>query len=181
MEEIWKDVIGYEGHYQISSFGNVRSLDRYIVRPSDGVRIFKKAQLRSSSYNQDRYKFIRLNLDGLSKSFLVHVLVAKHFVPNIDPENLKEINHIDCQRDNNHFSNLEWCTRSFNVKYSFEVGGRSFKAENHPQSKLTQELSRDIRILRAEGWSVMSLVKFYSLSKTSIHRALSGEQWQSAL
>lgn len=181
MEEIWKDIQNYEGHYQISNFGNVRSLDRYIIRPTDGVRIFKKAQNRSPSYNQDGYKFIRLNLEGNKKCFLIHSLVAKHFIPNKNPNTHTEINHIDCKRDNNHFTNLEWCTRSFNVQYSFDVGGRSFKAENHPQAKLSQELARDIRVLRSEGWSVKLLVDFYNLSKTSIHRALSAEQWQSAL
>ena len=95
MEEIWKDVVGYEGLYEVSNFGNVRSLFRY------------KKQLRWDVAN-NRYATVQLFKNKIGKRLLVHRLVAEAFLPN--PRNLPVVNHKDENKLNNNVDNLEWCT-----------------------------------------------------------------------
>lgn len=105
MKEIYKNIPGYNGKYQVSNLGNVRSL--YHSEP----RILKQI-------NRDKYghKNVELYKDGVRKKFLVHRLVAEAFIPN--PDNLPCINHKDENPANNEVSNLEWCTNKYNVQYS---------------------------------------------------------------
>ena len=119
MEEIWKDVEGYEGYYQISNLGNIRSLDRVITR-SDGVTHLRKGRAMAKRISSDGYIIAKLSMNGKSKSIGVHILVARHFIPN--PDNCPEVNHKDCNRKNNSVGNLEWCTHQQNVKYSADLG-----------------------------------------------------------
>ena len=99
--EQWRPVVGYEGLYEVSSYGNVRSIKRDIIlKPRDnGV-------------------YLRVNLykNGKLKGCSVHRLVAEAFIPN--PENLETVNHIDEDKTNNHVYNLEWMTRKENVRHS---------------------------------------------------------------
>ena len=92
--QIWKDIEGYKGHYQISNYGNVRSLK-------------KDAFLMKGAYLKG-YKIISLWKNGTGKMFRVHRLVAAAFIPN--PENKPCIDHIDGDRANNHADNLRWVT-----------------------------------------------------------------------
>lgn len=114
MQEIWKDIEGFEGVYQISSKGNVRSLNRY-VNCKGGVRIEIgkpiKPKLIGRGYHQ---VFLRNN--GTHKQLLVHRLVAQAFLPN--PDNLPEVNHIDENKTNNCIENLEWCDSTYNMRYT---------------------------------------------------------------
>ena len=102
MEEIWKDIHGYEGLYRISNFGQVYSVKRK-----------KLLKLINSHHG---YKRVRLytNINEW-KTFAVHRLVAQKFIPN--PNNLPEVNHKDDNHSNNNVDNLEWCTRKYNVNY----------------------------------------------------------------
>ena len=93
--EEWKDIVEYEGYYQVSNFGRVQSLDRYITR-NDGVIYFKKGAIKKLKTNADGYSAVTLSKNGIDKTIAVHILVAKHFIPN--PLNLPEINHKDCNR-----------------------------------------------------------------------------------
>ena len=100
MEEIWKDVKGYEGLYKISNFGRVWSIRRKLfLKPVD------KPYLRVRLYS----------IDGTNKMFSVHRLVAEAFIPN--PDNLPCINHKDENKMNNCIDNLEWCTAKYNSNY----------------------------------------------------------------
>ncbi len=119
MEEIWKDIEGYEGLYQISNFGNVKSLERTIVK-SDGVVQVRCERIMAKRESTDGYYIAKLNVNNHSKSVAIHILVAKHFIPN--PNNYPEVNHLDCNRKNNRVDNLEWCTHQQNVEYSCLLG-----------------------------------------------------------
>ena len=106
--EQWKPIDGTDGKYEVSNLGRVRTNGK---RP--GLLTLTK---QKSGY---RYAMIQLS-NGKQKNCRVHRLVAEHFLPN--PDNMKEVNHKDGNKDNNHVSNLEWCTRSHNVKHSFDTG-----------------------------------------------------------
>lgn len=110
MKELWKDIVGYEGYYQISNFGNVKSLDRV-----DGIGRTIKGHLLKWKHNNRGYFTISLNKNGKARYFLVHRLVATMFIKN--PDNLPEVNHIDEDKSNNSVDNLEWCTSEYNHKY----------------------------------------------------------------
>ena len=103
MEEIWKDIQGYEGLYQISNYGRVKSLER-IVRKSNGVLQPRQERIVAKRVSTDGYYIAKLSRDGHSKSIAIHRLVASHFIPN--PKNLPEVNHKDFDRTNNRIDNL---------------------------------------------------------------------------
>lgn len=110
-DEIWKDIGGYEGHYQVSNHGRIRSLNRIT---SDGKRIVGRV-IRLRKDSKKRYMLVSLNKDGVRATCLVHRIVAKTFIPNID--NLPCVNHKDETQDNNRVANLEWCTHKYNSNY----------------------------------------------------------------
>lgn len=102
MEEIWKDITGYEGLYQVSSSGRIKSLNY------GKERILKPYDLKG-------YKRIGLFRNGKRKHILIHRLVAGTFIPN--PDNLPQINHKDENTSNNRVENLEWCDAKYNNNY----------------------------------------------------------------
>ena len=106
MEE-WKDIKGYEGKYQISNKGRVKSLNY--------KRTGKEKILKLSS-DINGYKKITLCKNSKQKTYLIHKLVAEAFLPN--PDNLPVVNHKDENKLNNNVENLEWCTQAYNVNYS---------------------------------------------------------------
>jgi len=118
MEEIWKDIDGYIGYYQISNLGNVKSLERIVER--NGVVQKRKERIMSKRQNSDGYYIAKLNLNRTSKSIPIHRLVAQAFIPN--PLKLPEVNHKDCNRQNNNVNNLEWCSHYDNIKHSAKLG-----------------------------------------------------------
>lgn len=110
--EKWRDITGYEGYFQVSSKGNVRSLDRVIIA-SNGMSRHIKGRKLSTTKDRNGYVNIGLNRDNKSIGKLVHRLVADAFIPN--KYNLPQVNHIDHNRENNNVSNLEWCTAKENA------------------------------------------------------------------
>lgn len=106
MEEIWKDIPEYEGLYQVSDLGRVRSLN---YNQTGEIKLLKQ------STNKKGYKQISLYKNGKEKKYRVHRLVAIAFLPN--PNNYKEVNHKDECKSNNNMNNLEWCTREYNINY----------------------------------------------------------------
>jgi hypothetical protein len=105
-DEIWKDIIGYEGLYQVSNLGNVKSI--------------KKNKLMKIGLHADGYNRLWLSKENKSKGFLLHRLIAIHFIPN--PNNLPEVNHKDANKLNNSIDNLEWCSHSENMNHANNMG-----------------------------------------------------------
>lgn len=121
--EIWKDIIGYEGYYQISSLGNVRSLDRF-----DGVHNRKGSILRPR-LKKNGYLQVGLRKHMERKWIGIHRLVAIHFIEN--PDNKPQVNHIDGNKQNNTVENLEWATEKENQNHAARIGLRN----NMPKGK----------------------------------------------
>lgn len=123
MREIWKDIEGYEGAYQVSNLGNVRSINQV------GEGIVRKLRLKQT---RDGYRSVHLYISGEQKSCYVHRLVAKAFLPN--PGELPIVNHKDENRGNNNASNLEWCDYSHNMRHSMNL---------HPEEQEKRKLLRE--------------------------------------
>ena len=103
--EEWKDIEGYDGLYQISNYGRVKSLH------------YSKEKILKQTLTKTNYYQIRLSKNGITKQHYVHRLVAKMFVYNNDIDNKTIINHKDENPMNNHYTNLEWCTQEYNINY----------------------------------------------------------------
>lgn len=116
----WRDVKGYEGYYEVSEYGNIRSLKRTIIR-SDGVKQERSAKDKSVFITPDGYLYVKLSKDGIDKRKPVHAIVAEAFLTGWFEG--AEINHIDYDRKNNHYTNLEWITHADNIKHTI-IGGR---------------------------------------------------------
>jgi hypothetical protein len=121
VNELWKDVEGYEGLYKISNIGRVRSVERYVKSSiqSSGERL-KKAKILKPWNNGKGYLVVTFKKDGERKNKYIHRLVAEAFIPN--PENKCDVNHIDGDKSNNKLYNLEWNTRQENAKHAWDNG-----------------------------------------------------------
>lgn len=111
--EIWKDVIGYEGLYMVSSFGRIISLGRRITRPSHPNGFYlRQPKIMKQSISKSGYNKVILKVNGINKTLLVHRIVALSFISNI--ENKKEVDHINTDKRDNSITNLRWCTSKEN-------------------------------------------------------------------
>lgn len=123
--EVWKDVKDYEGIFQVSNLGRVKSMSRLITY-KDGRSYTSKEKLMSPVLNGDGYPITHFKVGGEGRSVRVHRLVAQAFIEN--PNNYSEVNHIDEDKTNNHCDNLEWCTRKENMNH----GTIKERTRNHP-------------------------------------------------
>ena len=124
MEEIWKEVVGYEGLYEISNFGRVKSLN---------YKHTGKEKIINFGKNPKGYYKVALFNDSIRKDTLVHRMVAEAFIPN--PDNLPHVNHKDENKTNNRVDNLEWCTNQYNINYGTRNKRRSETLTNGACSK----------------------------------------------
>jgi len=133
MEEVWKDIEGYEGMYQVSNFGSVRSLDRlYESKIRNNNYIVRRGINLKSTPDKDGYLKINLSKNRTRKYHFVHRLVALVFIPN--PNSFPIINHKDGNKTNNFANNLEWCTYKYNSNY----GECRQKISNSKKKKVVQ-------------------------------------------
>lgn len=123
MEEVWKDIEGYEGKYQVSNFGRVKHLP-YMLKNISGNHFIKEKICKQHLMNQGYY-IVDLYSNNTRKTVLVHRLVAKAFISN--PYNYRCVNHLDNNKLNNRVDNLEWCTYSHNIKWSYDTNDRRSK------------------------------------------------------
>ena len=139
MEE-WRDVAGYNGKYQVSNLGNVRSIDRTFVNAC-GVRVTRKGFPLKPMLNQGGYLKVTMHKRGKVNTEVVHRLVAEAFIPN--NKHLPQVNHKDGDKSNNAVSNLEWCTSLENMHHAAQKGLRN-NALEYAKSKRKAVIATNI-------------------------------------
>ena len=135
--EVWRPVVGWEGLYEVSSHGQVRSLDRVVEKlewNGKKYQILYRGKILAQSLKSIGYCEVTLYLDGKYKTFKVHRLVAEAFIPN--PDNLPCVNHKDECKSNNHADNLEWCSHYYNNHYKDRME-RAAKSKSRPIEQLS--------------------------------------------
>jgi hypothetical protein len=169
MAEIWKDIIGYEGLYQVSNKGRIKSF------PKKG---HKEDLILSLILTDKGYYRVGIRKDKNKIMFHVHRLVGAAFIPN--PENKPEINHIDGNPLNNCVENLEWCTRSENSIHSYKTGLQiSQKGEQHGRSKLKDWEVKQIReIYSCGGIKMKDIGLKFGISRQSVYRIVNNKGWK---
>lgn len=142
-KEIWKPILGYEGIYEVSSFGRIKSLKRRSKEDKNERGLILKQKKTKAGYY-----IISLHNQGKEKFFFVHRLVAQAFIPN--PENLPIINHIDENKSNNCVENLEWCDQCYNINYGTCIE-RATKTRIANYEKNKPSYQRAVEKLKATG------------------------------
>lgn len=181
-KEIWKPCPEYERHYEISNFGNLRSKRVFI--PNDSIfgelkGTWKKQQLKNQTTNRYGYKTSKLCKEGHCRRLTIHRLVAKAFLPN--PENRRQVNHIDGDKTNNRLDNLEWASHSENIRHAYATGLMNtdhLVGENSVNAKLTWEKVREIRKQLSEGARVKDLAQQYGVSSGTITYIKQQKTWK---
>ena len=175
MEEIWKDLLGYEEGYQISNLGKLRSKERIVDYG------WKKANRPSKilSFREGKYGYLYtiISINKIRKTVKPHRLVALNFIPN--PLNLPEVNHIDGNKLNNAFWNLEWSTSKDNIRHAYNTGLRvGKKGENSHYAKLNKETVIKIREEYKKGdVTQLNLSNKYNISQAQIQRIVANKNW----
>lgn len=150
MKEIWKAVVGYEGYYEVSNQGHVRSIDRMVRHSGTFMRFQKGSVLEIRTNSTGHYSTVMLSKDNKKKHAKVHRLVAIAFIDN--PNNYREINHKDENKQNNCVEKLEWCNKSYNehygTKHERSVKHTDYKAIGKKNSKAVLQLSLDGNIIK---------------------------------
>jgi len=179
MEE-WRDIKGYEGVYQASDLGRIRSLDKIRRKwnhqgKRDVDYLYKGRVLKSNICNI--YLYVCLMHKGVKKSRSVHRLIAKTFVDN--PNNKPNVNHIDFNHYNNSSNNLEWCTQYENIQHTKKHGrSRYANGEDQGKTRLTKEDVIKIRCMSKEGVSQGKIASMYKMSRSGICNIISKKSWK---
>ena len=184
-KEIWRPIKGYETYYEVSSYGRVRSLDR-MVTYSDGRKHLWKGRILKPIKVRNGYSQIFLSKSGKVKQVLIHRLVAEAFIPNTD--NLPFINHKDEIKTNNRLflkkdgsvdldkSNLEWCTRSYNVNYGTAIQRIREKQLNSPKfSKSVLQLDINTEQIIAKYPSAREAARQLNINSSCISMCCNGK------
>lgn len=169
MEEIWKPIPGYEGYFEASTQGQIRSVDR-IAKGRWGAAK-RKSRILTPNNTGNGYQQVKFSIDGNKSQPLVHRLIAETFIPN--PNNLPQVNHKDGNKENNRADNLEWCSASYNSTHRCrvlkkEVGrpkravrcidtGKVYKSSHHAARDLNLNQGGIFAVCQGHGETVKGL------------------------
>lgn len=177
MEELWKDVQGYEGYYQVSNLGRIKGLDRKVTHSrSDGTKMQVRLKGRIlKQYASNGYLRVRLSKDGAIKNYMAHRLVAAEF--NGNSKNKPYVNHKNGIKHDNRSCNLEWCTASENNFHAVAMG-LAKRGEDVPNSKFTNLEVLDIcDLLDKNSLTHKEIGKLYGVLESVINLINKGHNW----
>lgn len=162
--EIWKDIQGFEGLYQASTLGNIRSVDRVITQFGHKKHYNRrmKGQIIKPKLQNSGYSVVWLSKSGKVSPYTVHRIIANTFIKPIEGSDY--VNHIDGNKENNKVSNLEWCTLSENITHSYRDIGRK---PSKPLSVLCVDTGEIFE-------SIQRAAKDKGITKTSISHVIHG-------
>ena len=172
MDEIWKPIKNYEGYYEVSNLGNVRSLTRS-VNYSSGWVVIKKGRKLKLGKDCDGYPQVVLYYNKKPKTYKVHFLVASTFIPN--QENKSTVNHKDGIKTNNGMLNLEWAMVKENVQHSYDTGLKfAIRGINNVLSKPV--IQYDMNLIKiAEFGSTVEAQRITGISRRCISYCANGD------
>ena len=146
-DEQWKDVVGLENCYEVSSLGRIRSKERNVkITKSNGSsynRPMKSKILKDKTNNRGYHQIVLKDLNGNRYDKMIHRMVAEAFIVNPDPENKTTVNHIDGNKDNNTITNLEWATYSEQNQHAYDTGLRDKTKLMKPLSEETKQKMKE--------------------------------------
>lgn len=187
--EVWLPIKDYEGLYEVSNQGRVKSLSKPFFGKSNpaynrGIAPEKILKLDLGTAKGKEYFRTALNKNGVCRRFSVHRLVASAFIPN--PENKPQVNHINGVKHDNRMQNLEWCTHSENKKHCFKIGLQKpntinvgVRGSKHPKAKLSEKDVLRIRKLASKGVSTKNILNRYpQMSCTNINAIIAKRIWK---
>lgn len=174
VKEIWLDIKNWEGMYQVSNLGRVRSLDRKVGHARQPNRIYKGKILKNVL--NSHYLNVSLSRNCEWGPYNIHRLVAETFIPN--PHNKPQVNHKDGNKLNNYVSNLEWVTRSENSQHAVRTGLLlPTSGEKHGRSKLTEKQVLEIRKVEPSYSNSKPLAKKFKVSEATIYDIWTYRSW----
>lgn len=179
MDEVWLPVVGYEGWYEVSSFGNIRSLDR-VIKYSNGRKIFTKGVIMKQATLKLGYLRVQLSKNNKISHASVHRIVAIAFIPN--PNHYEQVNHLERDRTDNRVWKLEWCNSSMNQRHSYSFGDRKKSramkgvyGDKHPVSVPVIQLTMEGKEV-AKHVSLEAAILATCAKKSNISHCLKGRR-----
>ena len=171
--EIWKDIEGFEGYYQVSNLGRVKSVERYVNHPSGGLKKLK-SKIMTKYISKQGYHTVTLRNLG-RKVAKVHRLVCNAFLDN--PLKKENVNHKNGIKTDNRVENLEWCTQLENVNHAIKTNLFDNKGEKHPFSRLKK---KDIIFIRENAGKMTQkqLALKFNTVQSVISRIVRKERWK---
>ena len=173
-KEIWVSVLGYEGLYEVSNTGKIKSLRRY--NPDSGKHgMWYKERIMAINLDKDGYQVVHLSKDGRCKLCKVHRLVLSSF----DRQYCDlQVNHVDGNKENNNLKNLEWVTISENIKHAYKTGLKSQLGSKNNQSKLIEEeVLEIIELFKTTDLNNREIGDRYSVNDETIRNIRKGRTW----
>lgn len=174
MTEVWKDIVGYEGLYQVSNLGQVRSLDRE-VKHGDRFRN-DKGKILVGSVTPEGYPQVTLCRENKKRHIKIHRIVATTFMDK--PDETYVVNHKDGNKKNNFLCNLEWVSYSRNVKHALEHELSLQRGQTHDSAKLKDIDIPTIKKLRNEyNLNLKTIALVYGVHRVTIGDIINGRTW----
>jgi hypothetical protein len=181
--EIWKPIVGiadgfYDGYYEVSNLGRFKMLPRLLRHSKGGLRVSKEKIVTGS--NSHGYKVVSFKKEGFKKVISVHVLVARAFVHNPNPEKYNIVNHLNSDRSDNRVQNLEWCDAKRNAQHAYEAGKLKItQGSERSTAILNEKKVLAIKLLYKTGnFSHMDLAELFGVGKTTIQNIMNGTKWK---
>ena len=176
--EVWKDIEGTSGRYQVSNHGRIKSVARVIEQKRHDIdSSFRRSwpeKILKQSTDSYGYKVVSINVPGKNRTNKVHRLVAQAFLSN--DNKLDQINHIDGDKANNSLNNLEWCTAKQNSIHRSKVLGFGSGSSNG-RAKLTDDDVMKIDEMLCAGFTVNDVAKSFNIGYNTALRVKLGDSW----